>query len=74
MSTELKTHPQLFHHTLTRYATNYGPCIQVTGPNCDTTSSGTPGYIGLTREEAAALASDLYMFARGDEVPEEGEG
>lgn len=62
MSAELKTNKQ-HPMSLTRYWGGQEQMVQVTGPNCDKRI----GYIGLSRSEALALASDLIKFGIGVE-------
>lgn len=63
MSTELRTVPTT-DIMQTRFfgGTSRGTCIQLTPP------WQSQGHIQLTREQAAALAAELMLFAEGNEV------
>lgn len=63
MSTELRTVPTT-DIMQTRFfgGTSRGTCIQLTPP------WQAQGHIQLTREQAAALAAELMLFAEGNEV------
>jgi len=65
MSTELRTVPTTdIQQTRFFGGKDRGTCIQLTPP------WQAQGHIQLTREQAAALAIELTLFAEGNEVTE----